>query len=272
LLDACRRHPNLIGIRDAFVRPSATGQCRLIGGKLVNLSVDVYIAMELADGGDLFHVRGQMSADEVKGLMWQLLVTIKYLHSQHVWHRDMKSQNVFLVHENGERIVKIGDFGSARSAQPQGYPWAEQLAPSKADSVELPQRRLSHLHPADSYAQMNEAMRPEDLYAQPSGGHNSKGSGYKAPLTRVVATPCYRAPEVVMSRGGYTAAIDMWSLGCIFGELLQRIAHVGSAATPNLQVAPLFAIHGLPKTPEDGESFLGGPGNEMTRSQVLSTS
>ena len=49
--------------------------------------------------------------------------------------------------------------------------------------------------------------------------------------------PC-RAPEVVMSRGGYTAAIDMWSLGCIFGELLQRIAHLGSAATPNLQASP----------------------------------
>ena len=49
------------------------------------------------------------------------------------------------------------------------------------------------------------------------------------------ATSLRRAPEVVMSRGGYTAAIDMWSLGCIFGELLSRIAHVGSAATPNLQ-------------------------------------
>jgi len=24
--------------------------------------------------------------------MWQLLVTLKYLHSMHVWHRDMKSQ------------------------------------------------------------------------------------------------------------------------------------------------------------------------------------
>lgn len=33
------QHPNIIGVRDAFVRPSATGQCRLIGGKLVNLSV-----------------------------------------------------------------------------------------------------------------------------------------------------------------------------------------------------------------------------------------
>jgi hypothetical protein len=24
--------------------------------------------------------------------MWQLIVTIRYLHSLHVWHRDMKSQ------------------------------------------------------------------------------------------------------------------------------------------------------------------------------------
>lgn len=40
-------------------------QCRLIKGKLVNLSVDVYIAMELADGGDLFHLRGQMSSASV---------------------------------------------------------------------------------------------------------------------------------------------------------------------------------------------------------------
>ncbi len=26
-----------------------------------------------------------------------------------------------------------------------------------------------------------------------------------------------------MSRGGYTSAIDLWSLGCIFGELLTRV-------------------------------------------------
>jgi mitogen-activated protein kinase 1/3 len=55
-----------------------------------------------------------------------------------------------------------------------------------------------------------------------------------------------------MSRGGYTAAIDVWSAGCIFGELLQRLSRVGSATTPHLQVAPLFAIHGVPKTPDAG--------------------
>ena len=72
-----------------------------------------------------------------------------------------------------------------------------------------------------------------------------------------------------MSRGGYSESLDLWSMGCIFGELLQRVARVGSATTPNLLVAPLFALHGgLPKTPGDGERFLGGPGCEITRVEL----
>ena len=55
-----------------------------------------------------------------------------------------------------------------------------------------------------------------------------------------------------MSRGGYTSAIAIWSLGCIFGELLQRVRRVGSASTPHLHVAPMFAMHGVPITPKSG--------------------
>ena len=58
--------------------------------------------------------------------------------------------------------------------------------------------------------------------------------------------------QVVLSRGGYTSAIDLWSLGCIFGELLQRVAGLGAASTPQLQVAPMFAIQGKPRTPCEG--------------------
>ena len=57
---------------------------------------------------------------------------------------------------------------------------------------------------------------------------------------------------MVLSRGGYTSAIDLWSLGCIFGEMLQRVAGLGAASTPQLQVAPMFAIQGKPKTPSEG--------------------
>ncbi|KAI9136677.1 kinase-like domain-containing protein [Paraphysoderma sedebokerense] len=39
-------------------------------------------------------------------------------------------------------------------------------------------------------------------------------------MTEYVATRWYRAPEIMLSFQCYTKAIDMWSVGCIFAELL----------------------------------------------------
>ncbi|KAI8642109.1 kinase-like domain-containing protein [Parasitella parasitica] len=39
-------------------------------------------------------------------------------------------------------------------------------------------------------------------------------------MTEYVATRYYRAPEIMLNFRSYTKAIDMWSLGCIFAELL----------------------------------------------------
>ena len=41
-------------------------------------------------------------------------------------------------------------------------------------------------------------------------------------LTEYVQTRWYRAPEVMLSSQQYTEAVDMWSVGCIMGELLNR--------------------------------------------------
>lgn len=41
-------------------------------------------------------------------------------------------------------------------------------------------------------------------------------------MTEYVATRWYRAPEVMLSWKQYTAAIDMWAVGCILAELLGR--------------------------------------------------
>lgn len=68
-----------------------------------------------------------------------------------------------------------------------------------------------------------------------------------------------------MSRGGYTAAIDMWSLGCIFGELLQRIAHVGSAATPNLQARLLQGRRAAEAAWQPGLHVVFGCGRAVVR-------
>merc|ERR1711898_6265 len=42
----------------------------------------------------------------------------------------------------------------------------------------------------------------------------------KRNLTRHVVTRWYRAPELILLQENYTDAIDMWSVGCIYAELL----------------------------------------------------
>ncbi len=51
-------------------------------GQLVPASIDAYLVMEWADCGDLFGLRGQLGAGEVRALMRQLLEALAYLHSQ----------------------------------------------------------------------------------------------------------------------------------------------------------------------------------------------
>jgi serine/threonine protein kinase len=48
------------------------------------------------------------------------------------------------------------------------------------------------------------------------------GGGHPGHLTEHVVTREYRAPEVMLLPKHYTSAIDIWSIGCILGELLLR--------------------------------------------------
>mmetsp|Transcript_5292 Transcript_5292/g.11769 ORF Transcript_5292/g.11769 Transcript_5292/m.11769 type:complete len:416 (-) Transcript_5292:68-1315(-) len=68
------------------------------------------------------------------------------------------------------------------------------------------------------------------------------------PMTEYVCTRWYRAPEVLCSWMHYTSAIDVWSIGCIFAEMMSR--------------KPLFPGHNTPNQVELIISFLGTPSQE----------
>jgi cell division cycle 2-like protein len=41
-------------------------------------------------------------------------------------------------------------------------------------------------------------------------------------LTQEVVTLWYRAPEISLGMKNYAPNIDLWSIGCIFGEMLTK--------------------------------------------------
>ena len=67
-----------------------------------------YIPIEL--GKAIHSLQTDLSASEVKTLLYQLLSGIEYMHSKWYFHRDLKSSN--LLYKQG--ILKICDFGMAR--------------------------------------------------------------------------------------------------------------------------------------------------------------
>jgi len=69
-------------------------------------------------------------------------------------------------------------------------------------------------------------------------------------LTEYVVTRWYRAPEIMLSCQEYSKAIDVWSLGCIFGEmLLRKPLFPGSDYIHQLRLITSFV--GTPKSAQD---------------------
>jgi len=100
------------------------------------------------------------SPSEIKTLILQLTGAVKYLHSNWILHRDLKTSNLLM---NNRGQMKVADFGMAR------------------------------------------------YYGDPP-----------PKLTQLVVTLWYRAPELLLGAEKYGAEIDLWSVGCIFGELLTK--------------------------------------------------
>ena len=73
-----------------------------------------YIFLEYCPCGELFDLvisKSKLTEDEAAIYFKQILIGLKYIHSLHVAHRDMKPENV-LLDESGH--VKISDFGLSK--------------------------------------------------------------------------------------------------------------------------------------------------------------
>ncbi|KAM1779695.1 hypothetical protein ACFX12_041048 [Malus domestica] len=84
----------------------------------------IYLVLEYCDGGDLaayIHRQGKVSETVARHFMRQLAAGLQVLQEKHLIHRDLKPQNLLLsTTVEDTPLLKIGDFGFARSLTPQG--------------------------------------------------------------------------------------------------------------------------------------------------------
>ncbi|KAH7001829.1 kinase-like domain-containing protein [Ilyonectria destructans] len=64
-------------------------------------------------------------------------------------------------------------------------------------------------------------------------------------LTQLVVTLWYRSPELLLGAKTYDGAVDMWSVGCIFGELLTREPLLQGKNEVD-QLSKIFELCGVP--------------------------
>ncbi|KAF9412714.1 hypothetical protein HW555_008858 [Spodoptera exigua] len=81
-------------------------------------------------------------------------------------------------------------------------------------------------------------------------------------MTQEVVTQYYRAPEILMGANHYTAAVDVWSVGCIFGELLGRRI-LFQAQSPVQQLELITELLGTPSLEDMRHACAGAHVNKL---------
>ena len=84
-----------------------------------------------------------------------------------------------------------------------------------------------------------------------------------ASMTDYVATRWYRAPEALLNYRIYTKSIDIWSVGCILGELLLRCPLLPGTSAEN-QLELIFDFVGTP-----GDEEIREIPNPLSRDKVM---
>ena len=161
-------------------------------------------------------------------IVYQCLKALLYCHSGGLVHRDLKPSNLLLNEECLCKVARGHFIKEARRGGRRG---------SARSEFRLDARQVADFGLARSLL-------------KPINGTLDDPDGPGAPiLTDYVATRWYRAPEILLGSTRYGKAVDLWSLGCIFGEMLAGKPLFQGSSTLN-QLERICEIVGRPSPDE----------------------
>ncbi|KAK7358339.1 hypothetical protein VNO77_00266 [Canavalia gladiata] len=172
-----------------------------------------YLRTDLATViADAAKAKEPLPVGEIKRWMIQILSGVDACHRNMVLHRDLKPSNL-LISDDG--LLKLADFGQARILTEPGF---DALEENICDDEEH-SRVLDDIDNKDTnIPDANATCTTSDIDNEPlREGEEDNELGC---FTSCVGTRWFRAPELLYGSRDYGLEIDLWSLGCIFAELL----------------------------------------------------
>jgi mitogen-activated protein kinase 1/3 len=151
-----------------------------------------------------------LNDEHVITILYNQLCVLNFLHSANVVHRDLKPGN-FLIDTTCN--VKICDFGLARvmpsfcTTEKDLRKFQKEIFKFKFPEMTFEQRKSRF---EDIRTSMSQALQQTQ----------AERSKKKREISSVIMSRWYRSPEVILTYPFYNHTADIWSLGCILGELL----------------------------------------------------
>ena len=211
------KHDNIVSLIDIQKPPGRTG------------FEDIYIITDLMET-DLHRViysRQELTDDHIQYFIYQILRGVLYMHSANIIHRDLKPANI-LANKNCD--LKICDLGLGRA---EVFDWEEMELLDKQNKLVKKTKKRKKSAEKDKKNKDKDKDKKEtkdkkeskDKKDRDKDKEKDKGEEEdeeEPELTEYVITRWYRAPEVILCPSHYSKAVDIWSVGCIFAELLGR--------------------------------------------------
>jgi meiosis induction protein kinase IME2/SME1 len=144
----------------------------------------LHIAMEYMEGNlyQLMKAREHKCLDNasVKSILYQIMLGLEHIHSHHFFHRDIKPENI---------LVSTSSHHESSTAF----------------------RRYSAL--------VTPPSTPPTYTVKLADFGLARETHSKLPYTTYVSTRWYRAPEVLLRAGEYSAPVDIWAVGAMAVEV-----------------------------------------------------